>query len=220
MTSRSNLRWVRSSRNNKELAERYDQWAGDYDAEMDRDYGYRVPQMAAGVFARHVPREAKVLDAGAGTGLVGEALSRRGYRNLVAMDLSGGMLKEAQSKGVYQESLQMVMGESLGFARDSFDAVVCVGAIGYAPANSLEELVRITRPGGHIVFTLRPNVYEDSGFKELQRCLELEGKWKLAEVSEKFQVQPKRDPDAYQQVWAYQVISSTPGAGAAQEGKG
>jgi hypothetical protein len=79
---------------------------------------------------------------------------------------------------------------------------------GHAPAASLDELVRVTRPGGHIVFSLRPDVYRDSGFKEKQDALEAEGEWKLVEASEAFQPLPKGEPDVYHQVWVYQVTSS------------
>ena len=73
----------------------------------------------------------------------------------------------------------------------------------HAPATSLDELVRITRLGGHIVFTLRPDVYENSGFKEKQTALEYEGKWKFMEVTGEFQALPKGEPDVYHQVWVY-----------------
>ena len=33
-------------------------------------------------------------------------------------------------------------------------------------AQARDELVRVTLPGGYIVFRLRPDVYESSGFKE------------------------------------------------------
>lgn len=90
-----------------------------------------------------------------------------------------------------------------------FDAVVSVGVftVGHAPANSLDELVRVTRPDGHIIFTLRPDVYEKSGFKEKQAALEAEGKWELVEVSDKFQTLPKGEPNVFHQIWVYQVTS-------------
>jgi len=210
MTEQNKVQWVYSSRNNQELAERYDQWARDYDSDLKRDFEYQGPQRACELFVSYVPKEARILDAGAGTGQVGEALVELGYADLVAMDLSQGMLEEARQKNVYRELHQMVMGEPLDFATDSFDAVVCVGTLtlGHAPASSLDELVRITRPGGYIVYTLRPDIYESHGFKEKQATLESAGKWKLIEVGEKLQSLPKGEPEVYHQVWVYQVISS------------
>ena len=208
MEGRNKVRWIYSSRDNEELAERYDQWAKDYDADLERDFAWWGPEFAAGLFARHVPKEAKILDAGAGTGLVGVILAQKGYRDMVAMDLSEGMLEEARKKNVYREFHQMVMGETLDFLTDSFNAVISIGVLtlGHAPASSFDELIRITRPGGCIVFSLRPDVYEDGGFKEKMTELENAGKWELAEASEKKQVLPKGEPDVYHQVWVYKVI--------------
>jgi SAM-dependent methyltransferase len=204
------VQWIYSSSDNKELAERYNQWAKDYDTDLDEGFGWLGPQRAVEFFARHVPKVARILDAGAGTGLVGELLTGQSYNNLVAMDLSSGMLEEARKKNAYREFHQMVMGEPLNFATDSFDAIISVGVltVGHAPASSLDELVRITKPGGHIVFSLRPDVYKDSGFKEQQDTLKSEGKWRLVEVSEEFQPLPKGEPDVYHQIWVYQVVSS------------
>ncbi len=210
MEKTERLKWITSSLNNKELAERYDAWAKDYDSELEREFEYAGPKRAADFLARYVSRKARVLDAGAGTGLMGEILSGMGYKDLVAMDLSEGMLAEARKKNVYRELRRMAMGEPLDFATDSFDAVVSTGVltVAHAPASSFDELIRITRPGGHIVFTLRPDVYEGHGFKEKQAALESEGKWKLVEVSEKFQALPKGEPDLYHFVWVYQVTGS------------
>jgi SAM-dependent methyltransferase len=208
MSSENKVQWVYSARDNPELAERYDQWASDYDADLEQDFGWIAPRQAVEVFSKYVPKDARVLDAGAGTGLVGKFLYELGYRELVAMDLSQGMLDEAHKKGIYLELRRMVMGEVLDFPTDHFDGVVSVGVltVGHAPASSLDELVRVTRPGGYIVFTLRPDVYEESGFEEVQTGLEAGGKWKLADVSEKFQPLPKGEPDVYHQVWTYQVL--------------
>ena len=207
MEKQSKVQWIYSSKDNKELAERYDQWAKDYESDLERDFGWWGPQAAAEVFARYVPKAVRILDAGAGTGLVGVILSDMGYKDIAAMDLSEGMLEEAREKNVYREFHQMVMGEPLDFATSSFGAVVSVGVltVGHAPASSLDELVRVTRPGGYIVFTLRPDVYEADGFKDKMAVLEAEGKWQLVEVSEKKQVLPKGEPDVYHQIWVYKV---------------
>ncbi len=208
MEGQNKVQWIYSSRDNGELAERYDQWAKDYDADLEHDFAWWGPEFAAGLFAKHVPKEAKILDAGAGTGLVGVVLAQKGYRDIVAMDLFEGMLEEARKKNVYREFHRMVMGETLDFLTGSFDAVISIGVLtlGHAPASSFDELIRITRPGGCIVFSLRPDVYEDGGFKEKMTELENTGKWELVEASEKKQILPKGEPDVYHQVWVYRVI--------------
>ena len=201
------VQWVYSAQNDQELEERYDAWAGDYDSDLEVQFGWVGPRRAAEALAKYVPQSSKILDAGAGTGLVGEILVQMGYGNLVAMDLSSGMLEQASNKGIYRQLHRMVMGGPLDFLSGSFDASISVGVltVGHAPASSLDELVRVTRTGGHIVFTLRPDVYEQSGFKEKQASLESEGKWRLAEVSEQFQPLPKGEPEVYHQVWVYRA---------------
>lgn len=208
MEEQNRVQWVYSARNNQDLAERYDAWASGYDSELAEKFGWAGPQKAADVFSRHVAKDARVLDAGAGTGLVGQHLAGLGYSDLVAIDLSSAMLEEARQKGIYCELRQMVMGDTLDFPTDSFDAVISVGVftVGHAPSRSLREMVRVTRSGGHIVFTLRPDVYENQGFKGIQTELESADEWTLVEVGQKFQTLPKGEPDVYHQVWVYRVL--------------
>ena len=87
-SSENRVQWVYSSRDNQELAERYDQWSKDYETDLSQDFVYLAPQRTAEVFANHVPKDARILDAGAGTGLVGVHLADMGYSQMVAMDLS------------------------------------------------------------------------------------------------------------------------------------
>ncbi|MEZ4572329.1 MAG: hypothetical protein R2849_18830 [Thermomicrobiales bacterium] len=74
------------------------------------------------------------------------------------------------------------------------------------PVESLDKLVRVTRPGG-IITTLRPGLTEEgAGFKkEKQEALISSGAWQLAEVSEPLQILPKGEPDVYHQVWVHEV---------------
>ena len=108
------VRWVYASGSNDELERRYDEWAKDYDADIEDGFGYVMPRVAAEALARFAPEGAKVLDAGAGTGLAGRELARLGYADIEAMDMSQGMLEQASAKGVYARLHRMVMGEPLG----------------------------------------------------------------------------------------------------------
>ncbi len=210
MDVKDRVQWVYSSKSNQELAERYDQWAKDYDRDLENDFGYTCPKYAVEYFTKHVALDAEILDAGAGTGLVGELLFAKGYRELVAMDLSKGMLEQARKKNVYKEFHQMVMGEPLDFQTDWFDAVISVGALteGHAPADSLDELVRVTKPGGHVVYSLRTDLYETAGFKEKNDGLVQSGKWTLVERGDDIQGMPKGEPDIYLQAWIFEVSGS------------
>ena len=201
------VRWVYASQDNTELTERYEEWAAEYDRDLIEKYGYVGPRVATEQCRLYVPKNSKVLDAGAGTGLVGRELYRLGYRDLEAMDISRAMLDEARRKNVYGKLHEMVMGEPLDFPTNHFDATICVGAltVGHAGPVALEEFVRVTRSGGHIVFMLRADLYLTAGFREKQDGLEFSEMWQLAGVTDKFRALPIGEPDMYHQVWTYMV---------------
>jgi SAM-dependent methyltransferase len=195
---------VFEAQNAEELAARYDEWSAHYEEDMD-DHG--GPIEAAAVVARYVDRGARILDAGCGTGLPGKLLAERGYRHLEGLDLSAGMLREAGKKGCYEALHQQTLGETLTFPAGSFDAVLSVGvfARAHAPARSFEELIRITRPGGYIIFTLRPEFYVATDFKATMTALAESGKWSWVETTEPFDGRFQHFPGISLQVWVYRV---------------
>ena len=205
--SQERVQWIYSSGNNDELAARYDVWAQEYDADLNDTFVWLAPRIASETLAEYVPAGARILDAGAGTGLVGVELRRLGYTDICAMDLSEGMLDEARAKGCYNDFRQMALGGTLDFASDAYDAVISVGVFtpGHAPPNSFDELARITRPGGHIVFSLRPDTRLEMGFKEQMERMEAAGVWTLATATEPFQPLPKGEPEVMHQIWVYRV---------------
>ena len=83
--------------------------------------------------------------------------------------------------------------------------VVGVFTQGHAPAGSLDELVRVVKPGGHIAFSLRTDTYLENGFKDKMDALESAGLWKLVEVTDTYQPLPKGEPEVLHQVWVFQV---------------
>lgn len=205
MEGKNKIKWIYSSKNNQELLERYDQWAKEYDTDLEQKEEYQGTKITADLFTKYVPRVARILDVGAGTGLMGQLLSILGYENLLAMDLSKGMLDVARQKGVYRALDQMVLGETLDYATDSFDAVISTGVFitSHAPASAFDEIVRIVRPDGYIIFTLSEDSYENAGFKEKFDALENDGKWKLVEKGDRLKL--TTSSSYYHKVWVFQV---------------
>ncbi len=191
----------------REVAEIYDNWAEDYERRI-LSYGYATPAVTTWFFGRYVrPEDGAVLDAGAGTGIMGQVLAPHGYRDLVGIDISDRMLELAREKGVYRELRQMELGGRLDLPSDAFAAVVSTGvfAAGHAPPESFEELIRVTKPGGYLIFSVRTDVYVDGGFKDKQEALEREEKWQLVETSEPFSHVRYEDPNLKVQIFAYRV---------------
>ena len=72
-------------------------------------------------------KDAIILDAGAGTGMVGEALAELGYTQIVGVDISEAMLENARKKQVYQAQYQGNLEEIINFLdKESFDAIISV----------------------------------------------------------------------------------------------
>jgi predicted TPR repeat methyltransferase len=173
---------VYGATNAGEIAGLYDRWADTYDAQM-AGAGYRHPTICLALLARHVPRGATpLLDAGAGTGLVGEWLGIAGYPHVEALDISERMLAKAGEKGAYRALHRAVLGEPLPFADRSFAAIISAGVFttGHVGAEALPELMRICRPGGAMVLTVKDTVWE-GGFADAISELARAGRLRIAE---------------------------------------
>lgn len=204
----NNLSSAFAARGNDVLEAKYDEWAETYDAD-NAAMGFRLPVLASAFFARWVPTGGKVLDAGCGTGLAAENLWILGYRDLVGIDLSNAMLDKARETDVFSELHRMVMGEMLDFTTDTFSGAIVTGVFteGHAPHSSFDELIRVVKQGGHIVFNVREDIYQEHGFREKMDSLEVEGLWKLSERSEAFRPFTISEPHVVARIFAYQVTS-------------
>jgi MFS family permease len=190
-----------------ELRGEYERIASAYDDELIDGMGYRSPAAVAGVARRLLPADARILDVGAGTGLLGVALADAGFESLDGLDLSPAMLTEAARKGVYGELREGRLGDELDYETGDYDGVVAAGVLtaGHAPASCLDELVRITRPGGHVIFTLRSD-QRLPGYDEKMAELSDAGRWEPVERGDEFQALPSGEPDVLVRVWAFRVL--------------
>ncbi len=198
------LRRIYHPRDAAELRESYDLWAEDYDGDMARG-DYRLPGLVTALTARHVPAGAgPVLDAGAGTGLLGEWLALAGYPDLEALDLSEGMLRRARMRRVYGAFHRAELGGGLPLEEGRFAAVASAGAFGitHAPASGFRELLGVTRPGGHLVLSIRVEGIEAGAFEDEARTIEDEGLWRRVETLAPFRAFPQSEGSLYV-VWVF-----------------
>jgi MFS family permease len=204
---RVDLERLYGARNLDELRAEYDRIASAYDTELVDGMGYRSPAAVTDAARRLLPADARILDAGAGTGLLGVALAGAGFTRLDGLDMSPGMLAVAARKQVYHDLREGRLGDELDYASGAFDGVVSAGVltVGHAPAECLDELVRVTRPGGHVIFTLRSD-QTPPGYDEKMAELEGARRWELVERGEEFQALPIAEPDVLVRVWAFRVL--------------
>ena len=189
-----------------ELRAEYERIASVYDHELAGPTDYTSPAAVADVCGRLLTRDARILDVGAGTGLLGAALAEVGFTHLDALDLSPAMLAEAERKEIYRALAEGRLGAPLPYDTGAYDGVVAAGVLttGHAPASCLDELVRITRAGGRVVFTLRSD-RTPPGFDEKIAELSEAGAWSLVEQGDEFQAMPTSEPEVLVRVWALVV---------------
>jgi len=117
--------------------------------------------------AEYAPTGAKVIDAGAGHGVLALALKNAGF-DAYASDIHQGLaVFEGKSIPYFQWHLE---AEEAPFEDDTFDAVVLSQTIEhftYSPLHPLKEIMRIVKPGG-VVIVDAPNI---SCFRNISRLM-------------------------------------------------
>jgi predicted TPR repeat methyltransferase len=135
----------------------FDDFASDFDEQVVDKLGYRVPQALAELVRPALGGEARVLDLGCGTGLMGAAMTGPGIE-LVGVDLSPRMLELARKRGVYAELIQAEASEALArAAAGSYGAVLAADVFVYIGdlAEVFRGVARVLRRGGVFGFSVQ-----------------------------------------------------------------
>ena len=112
-----------------------------------------------------MPKDAKILDVGAGTGVVGKNLSREGYTNMDALDASEEFQRNLQSLGVYQEVHGLFMGQGVSeypnYLKNQYDVVTASGVFmpDHMPKDAMDDIHASLKTGGYFVTAMRGTLY-------------------------------------------------------------
>lgn len=186
----------------------YDAWAESYDADHE-DFGQPLLDTFVRLFREHVPRDTKpILDAGAGTGRMGEVLQRYGYSDFIGIDMSPGMLRIARQRPVYTETHCMTLGAPLGFADETFAVTASLASFapGHAGKEAFPDLIRVTKSGGLLILALRAGCEDLTGFDAARARLSEIGAWQLIDEIPDFVSHPDAQPPLRYGVHVYRRV--------------
>lgn len=164
------LEQARAAHDGQHCMSLYDKWAATYNSDLAPDSGNYVAPLLTAQTALQFGSNGKgvILDAGCGTGLVGEALTLGGATVIDGLDLSPAMLKVAEKTGVYRHLDVGDMTKPLAKPSDVYDVITCAGTFTHGhvgPNPALRELVRLTKRGGIVVMTVIEDLWNSGGFE-------------------------------------------------------
>lgn len=142
----------------------FDDWAPTYDRDLVGEMGYVADAEACRWLEALVPdRQARILDAGCGTGLVGRRLRKAGYTDIHGSDYSLKMLDEARASGAYRSLQQHDLTRPIE-TDQPYDAAIVVGVFAFS-LPSAEHLVNITcslKPHGFALVTVNGKAWREA----------------------------------------------------------
>ncbi|MCC0063364.1 MAG: class I SAM-dependent methyltransferase [Defluviimonas sp.] len=143
----------------------YAGWAERYDSAFAGAMDYRAPAIIAAAYAA-LGGDGPVLDVGAGTGLVAEALGRIGIGPVDGVDISAEMLAKALAKGVCRATVVADLTQPLPIADGAYRGIVSAGTFttGHVGPEAFGELLRVSAPGALFAISVHSAVYQDRGF--------------------------------------------------------
>ena len=154
----------------------WDNVSGIYDF-TETVYNGKVYRRLGDTVAAQIKQDDLVLECACGTGAISKYIAPK-CRQLIATDLSKGMLKQASQKCRRYNNVKIRRADMtrLNCQAHRFDKVVAGNVIHLleAPHTAIKELERVCKPGGKIIIPTYINM-ADSGNKKAVRLLEVLG---------------------------------------------
>ena len=208
MTKTDWLKKIYSSKDLLNLEKVYDLWGKEYDIDLF-DEGYSFPIVSAALVAKYVIRKkTKILDAGCGTGLIAAALAILNYKNIIGIDFSKGMLAVAKKRKLYKFLKKVDLTKKIPFPSNIFGTTLCFGVItkGHLGPEILDELIRVTKKGGFLIFTATQPVYNTLKFRNKISLLQKKKIISKVEITNTFFAMNKVKNSLVAKAYVYRVI--------------
>lgn len=154
----------------------YREWAANYDSGFAVDMQYRLPAHVAGAFVA-AGGVGPVLDVGAGTGLLAQALRDAGFQGAVdGLDFSAEMLERAGQKGIYRALVQADVTRTLPLRR-VYGGVTSSGTFtaGHVGPEAFGPMLQVVLPGALFALSINQRVYTRLGFDVALQGLQARG---------------------------------------------
>ena len=170
----------------KKMESCYDKWAEKYDEILECSSAYESNQYAAQKLLKYIKdkENAILLEVPCGTGMAVDGT-----------DLSNGMLKEAKRKGIYRKVFKSCVTDTskMDCPDNTYDGVysvkgILVGMLELAP--TVNEMLRVTKPNGILVYTVNLNVGVEE-FMKVHSKLMTDLKVELIRIEKRFYYRKK-----------------------------
>jgi trans-aconitate methyltransferase len=145
----------------------YRDWASNYDSGFASEMQYLLPAHVAAAYMA-TGAGGPVLDVGAGTGLLAEALRNMGFRaEIDAADFSAEMLDRAAEKKIYAGLHQADITKPLTLQR-RYAGLVSSGTFtaGHVGPECLPHLLAVVQPRARFAVSINRRVWSLAGFDE------------------------------------------------------
>jgi ubiquinone/menaquinone biosynthesis C-methylase UbiE len=132
----------------KKIIDYYDEFSGWYDNERFKGYHAFIDNLEYSCLEPYCTNK-KVLEAGCGTGLILQRISKV-TSSAYGIDISSGMLDKSIERGL---NVQLGSLTEIPFDDDTFDTVYSVKVISHIEdlKKGLFEMARVTKVGGYVI---------------------------------------------------------------------
>jgi predicted TPR repeat methyltransferase len=144
----------------------YADWADSYDESFAQANDYILPRQVATQFAA-AKGTGPILDVGAGTGLCAVELTKLDLGPIDGTDISQDMLDISATKGVYRRLFTGDLTARLQLENDTYAGITSSGTFtsGHVGPDAIDELLRITQPGGLLALSINAQHFVAAGFE-------------------------------------------------------